>query len=203
MNDSAQENLLHLTSTAVAASPVVIRASRDEDVEAMLAIYRHYISRGVDPSLMHDAEMPNPDDLKKRRRSMRKQQVPHLVAERDGMIVGYAYAVLFRKRPAYRYTLKHSIYVHPDHLHAGIGRILLPALIDACAAAGYRQMIGYIDAANVPSLKLHTTCGFKEVGYLPSVGYKFGHWTNVVMVQRSLGSGGTTPPGVWLTADGG
>ena len=187
----------------VDSPPVTIRASRDEDVEAMLAIYRHHIARGVDPSLMHDAEMPDPDDIKKRRRTMRKRQIPHLVAEIGGAVVGYAYAVLFRKRPAYRYTLKHSIYVHPDHVNAGIGRVLLPALIDACAAAGYRQMIGYIDAANAPSLKLHQSCGFKEVGYLPSVGYKFGNWTNVVMVQRSLGAGGTTPPDVWLSADHG
>ena len=187
----------------VNAPPVIIRASRDEDVEAMLAIYRHHIGRGVDPSLMHDAEMPDPDDIKKRRRTMRKHRIPHLVAECGGMVVGYAYAVLFRKRPAYRYTLKHSIYVHPDHVNAGIGRILLPALIDACAAAGYRQIIGYIDAANVPSIKLHMSCGFTEVGHLPSVGYKFGHWTDVVMVQRSLGAGGTTTPDVWLTAGDG
>ena len=80
------------------------------------------------------------------------------------MVVGYAYAVLFRKRPAYRYTVKHSIYVHPEHLHAGIGRALLPALIDACAAAGYRQMIGYIDAANAPSLGCTSACGFRRVG---------------------------------------
>jgi phosphinothricin acetyltransferase len=61
-------------------------------------------------------------------------------------------------------------------------------------------MIGYIDAANQPSIGLHTNCGFRQVGYLPSVGYKFGHWTDVVMVQRSLGSGGTTPPGIWPAA---
>jgi phosphinothricin acetyltransferase len=194
---------MNVETLNVNSPAVTIRASRDEDVEAMLAIYRHHIARGVDPSLMHDAEMPNPDDIKKRRRSMRKQQIPHLVAEIGGTVVGYAYAVLFRKRPAYRYTLKHSIYVHPDHLNAGIGRVLLPALIDSCAAAGYRQMIGYIESGNVPSLKLHATCGFKEVGHLPAVGYKFGHWIDVVMVQRSLAAGGTTPPDVWLSAHGG
>ena len=64
------------------------------------------------------------------------------------MIVGYAYAVPFRKRPAYRYAVKHSIYVHPDHLRSGVGRLLLPALIEACTAAGFRQMIGYVDAEN-------------------------------------------------------
>ena len=181
-------------------NPITIRASRDDDVDAMLAIYRHHITRGIDSSLMHVSDEPQADDLHRRRRSMRKHRLPHLVADCSGVVIGYAYAVLFRKRPAYRYTLKHSIYVHPDHLHSGVGRILLPALIDACAAAGYRQMIGYIDAANKPSITLHTACGFRDVGYLPSVGYKFGQWTDVVMVQRSLGSGGTTGPEVWPSA---
>jgi len=184
-------------ATTVDATPITIRASRDEDVEAMLAIYRHHIARGVDPSFDDDIEAPQADDLKRRRRNMRKHRLPHLVAERGSVVVGYAYAVLFRKRPAYRYTLKHSIYVHPEHLNSGIGRILLPALIDACAAAGCRQMIGYIDAANTPSIRLHESCGFSEVGRLPSVGYKFGHWTDVVMMQRSLGAGGKTAPTVW------
>ena len=179
-------------------APVTLRASRDEDVEAMLAIYRHHIARGVEHSFLHDGEELQPDDFKRRRRSMRKHRLPHIVAERGNVVVGYAYAVLFRKRPAYRYTLKHSIYVHPDHLHSGVGRRLLPALIDACAAAGYRQMIGYIDAANTPSIQLHEACGFTKVGYLPSIGYKYGRWTDVAMVQRSLGAGGATPPDVWL-----
>ena len=176
---------------------MTVRASRDDDVDAMLDIYRRHIARGVEPAFAHDPEALQPDDIKRRRRNMRKHRLPHLVAERGGVVVGYAYAVLFRKRPAYRFTLKHSIYVHPDHLHAGIGRVLLPALIDACAAAGYRQMIGYIDAANAPSIGLHAACGFRQVGLLPSVAYKFGQWTDMVMVQRSLGSGGTTAPDVW------
>jgi L-amino acid N-acyltransferase YncA len=180
--------------------PLTIRASHDGDVDAMLAIYRAHIARGVEPAFAHDPEALQPDDIKRRRRNMRRHRLPHLVAERGSALVGYAYAVLFRKRPAYRFTIKHSIYVHPDHLHAGIGRVLLPALIDACAAGGYRQMIGYIDAANKPSIGLHEGCGFRQVGYLPSVAYKFGQWTDMVMMQRSLGSGGTTAPNVWLAA---
>jgi L-amino acid N-acyltransferase YncA len=184
---------------AADAAPVLVRPSRDEDVAAMLDIYRRHIARGVEPAFAHDPEALQPDDIKRRRRNMRSHRLPHLVAERGGAVVGYAYAVLFRKRPAYRYTVKHSIYVHPDHLHAGIGRVLLPALIDACAAAGYRQMIGYIDAGNAPSIGLHTACGFRQVGYLPSVAYKFGQWADMVMLQRSLGGGGTTAPDVWPT----
>jgi L-amino acid N-acyltransferase YncA len=192
--------LMPAEQSSAIANTVVIRHSCDDDVDAMLDIYRQHVGRGLDPALMHETQAPDPNDIKRRRRNMRKHGLPHLVAENGGMVVGYAYAVLFRKRPAYRYTLKHSIYVHPAHLHAGIGRALLPALIDACAAAGYRQLIGYIDAVNGPSIGLHESCGFRRVGLLPSIGFKFGRWTDVVMVQRSLGSGNNAPPDVWLPA---
>jgi L-amino acid N-acyltransferase YncA len=173
---------------------VAVRDSREADVPAMLAIYLHHIRRGVDPGVDGDFETPDAEDIKRRRKTMQRRKMPHILAEENGHVVGYAYAVPFRKRPAYRYCVKHSIYVHNDHLHRGIGRKLMGALIDACAAAGFRQMIGYIDAANSASLGLHETFGFRQVGYLPSVGYKFGRWTDTVMVQRSLGPGGTEPP---------
>ena len=175
------------------ADAIVVRNSRDADVPAMLAIYLHHIRKGVDPRHQGDIETPDADDLKRRRKSMLRRKMPHIVAEQGGIVLGYAYAVPFRKRPAYRYAIKHSIYVHVDHLQRGVGRLLMGALIDACAAAGFRQMIGYIDGANRPSLSLHERFGFRQVGYLPSIGYKFGHWTDTVMVQRSLGPGGTEP----------
>jgi phosphinothricin acetyltransferase len=125
---------------------------------------------------------------------MLRRKMPHIVAEQAGEVLGYAYAVPFRKRPAYRYTVKHSIYIRHDQLRRGLGRRLMEALIDACAAAGFRQMIGYIDAANEPSLAIHEKFGFRRVGFLPQVGFKFGHWTDTVMMQRSLGLGGTQPP---------
>jgi L-amino acid N-acyltransferase YncA len=169
------------------ASPIVLRPSSDDDVPAMLDIYRHHIAQGVGNL---DAFEPTPfdaDDLKARRKNMRRHRLPHLVATIDDAVAGYAYAVLFRKRPAYRFTVKHSIYVHPERLHMGVGRALLLALIEACASAGIRQMIGYIDSANVASLRLHEACGFRQVGYLRAVAFRFGEWTDTVMVQRAIG----------------
>ena len=134
---------------------ISVRNSRDADVPAMLAIYLHHIRRGVEPGLDDgEFETPNAEDIKRRRKNMQKRKMPHIVAEENGVVLGYAYAVPFRKRPAYRYAVKHSIYVHTDHLQRGVGRLLMGALIDACAAAGFRQMIGYIDAANRASLGL-------------------------------------------------
>src|SRR5258708_2792930 len=160
--------------TAVVTEPardesgvIVVRSSTENDVPAMLAIYAHHIQHGLGE---FDVEPMQDDDIKRRRKNMLRRRLPHLVAEQLGMVVGYAYAVPFRKRPAYRYAVKHSIYVHADHLRSGVGRLLLPALIDACTAAGFRQMIGYIDVANLPPQRLHESYGFHSTGLLTGVG---------------------------------
>src|SRR5215472_17689832 len=172
---------------------ILVRPSRDSDVEAMLTIYRRHIRRGIEESV-DDAGTPEPDDLRDRRKNLRSHRLPHLVATLNGEVVGYAYVVQFRKRPAYRFAVKHSIYIHQDHQGRGVGRILLAELVDACAASGFRQMIGYIDADNAASLALHEKFGFVRVGTLPGVAYRFGRWCDTVMVQRSLGPGATAPP---------
>jgi L-amino acid N-acyltransferase YncA len=176
-----------------ASDRILIRPSRDSDVEAMLAIYRRHVRRGVEESV-DDSGTPEPDDFRDRRKNLRSHRLPHLVATLNGEVIGYAYVVLFRKRPAYRFAVKHSIYIHHDHQGRGIGRLLLGELINACAASGFRQMIGYIDADNTASLALHDKFGFARVGVLPGVAYRYGKWCDTVMVQRSLASGATAPP---------
>jgi L-amino acid N-acyltransferase YncA len=192
MTDQANVN----DSATRAGGVVVVRPSRDEDVDAMLTIYLYHVRKGLDAADAKLYDAPQVEDIKRRRKNMGKHRLPHLVAELDGRVVGYAYVVPFRKRPAYHYVVKHSIYVDPVHLHRGVGRLLLPALVDACAAAGYRQMIGYIDASNEASLKLHKAFGFEQAGYLSSVGFKYGRWTDSIILQRSLGPGASTLPGV-------
>jgi L-amino acid N-acyltransferase YncA len=172
---------------------VVVRPSRDADVDAMLAIYRNHIRRGIENGV-ENGGMAEPDDLRQRRKNLYNHRLPHLAATFRGEVVGYAYVVYFRKRPAYRFTAKHSIYVHHEHQGRGVGRLLLQALIDACAGAGFRQMIGYIDADNTASLAIHDKFGFAKVGLLPGVAYRYGRWADTVMVQRSLGAGATEPP---------
>ena len=185
---------MEMTGQAPANEPqLFVRPSRDSDVEAMLTIYRHHIRRGIEDSV-DDSGTPEPDDLRDRRKNLRSTRLPHLVATFGGEVVGYAYVVLFRKRPAYRYTVKHSIYVHREHLGRGVGRLLLQELIDTCAAAGFRQIIGYIDADNTASLAIHDRFGFQRVGLLPGVAYRYGRWADTVMVQRSLAAGSTEPP---------
>ena len=176
---------------AAKTGEILVRPSTEADAPAMIAIYTRHVTQGLTGMSFEPMQA---DDIKRRRKNMLKHRLPHLVADLDGVIVGYAYAVPFRKRPAYRYCVKHSIYVHQDFLRAGVGRKLLPALIDACAGEGYRQMIAYVDSENSASLSLHEACGFRRVAYLEAIGFRFGKWTDSVMMQRALGAGGSEPP---------
>ena len=98
--------------------PVTIRPSRDDDVEAMLAIYRHHIRHGIEEGV-DDSGMPRPDDLRERRKNLRNRRFPHLVATHGDEVLGYAYGAV-RKRPAYRHTV--STDLRPSRASAAASR---------------------------------------------------------------------------------
>ena len=115
---------------------------------------------------------------------------PYLVAERNGAVLGYAYAAAYRVRPAYRFTVEDSVYVAPGAHGRGVGRALLGRLIALAEARNLRQMVAIIgDSANHASIGLHTALGFERTGVLRSVGFKHGRWVDSVVMQRALGAG--------------
>ncbi len=169
-----------------------LRPSTDADVPAIAAIYAHHVRTGL---ASFETVPPTQEEMAHRRLEILKHGLPYLVAELGGAVAGYAYAGPYRLRPAYRFTLEDSIYVHPDHIGKGIGRLLLGALIAACEQKGYRQMIAIIgDTGNAASIGLHQAFGFEHAGTLRAVGFKFGRWVDTVLMQRSLGTGATTLP---------
>ena len=96
---------------------------------------------------------------------------------------------------AYRFTVEDSIYVDEAEVGRGLGRALLATLLDRCAELGYRQMVAVIGGSDTrPSIRLHAALGFTRVGLLPAVGFKFGSWVDIVLMQRALGSGETVSP---------
>jgi len=101
-------------------------------------------------------------------------------------LLGFASYGPFRAFPAYKYTVEHSVYVHRDHRGCGIGRVLLHAIVDAADSAGFHAMVGAIDADNAGSIALHESLGFVRVGTLPQVGFKFGRWLDLALLQRTL-----------------
>ncbi|MBW6401542.1 GNAT family N-acetyltransferase [Roseomonas sp. HJA6] len=169
-----------------------IRDSRHEDIPAIAAIYGHWVTHGL---ASFELDAPPPPEMARRRDAILGAGYPYLVAERDGRVLGYAYASAYRPRPAYRFTVENSVYVAPDAGRGGVGRTLLAALIDRCAARGFRLMVAVIgDSANTPSIALHQAAGFTRAGLLPAVGWKHDRWVDSVLMTRPLGPGAAIAP---------
>jgi L-amino acid N-acyltransferase YncA len=181
-----------VSDLAAMKSTVTVRASEERDLASIAAIYSHHVLNGL---ATFEIEAPDESEMTRRRAQIVGWGLPFLVAEREGRVVGYAYAAPYRARPAYRYTLEDSIYVAQDAVGQGAGRALLDALVAACARAGYRQLIAVIgDSANTASIGLHAACGFEHAGLLQGVGFKFGRWVDSVLMQMELGEGRGSVP---------
>ena len=103
-----------------------------------------------------------------------------------GGLQGFATYGQFRERPAYKYTVEHSVYVDRAVRGRGIGRRLLADLIDLAQEADYHSLIGGIDAENAVSIALHTRMGFERCGRIRQAGFKFGRWLDLDFYQRLL-----------------
>lgn len=165
---------------------IQIRPARPADADALAEIYGGHVLRGT---ASFEVEPPDAAEMALRLATVTSRGWPWLVAERDSVVIGYAYCSRFHTRRAYRFTCEDSIYVHEAHVGTGAGRVLLSALIEQARKDGFREMIAVIgDADNVASIGLHAAFGFEDAGVLRRVGYKFDRWIDVVYMQLSLAS---------------
>jgi len=163
---------------------VAIRAASGRDMDRVAEIYAHYVTSTV---VTFDTAPPTAGAWQARLGDLTGRGLPFLVADAGGEVAGYAYASPWKSRPAYRCTVEDSIYLAPGWTGRGLGRRLLDALLDACAAAGVRQVIAVIaDSGDGASAGLHGRCGFTEAGRLAAVGHKHGRWLATVLMQRDL-----------------
>ena len=171
--------------------PLLIRPSQDADLPAIQAIYEHAVLHGTGT---FETEVPDVAEMGRRRAEVLSRALPYLVAVRGEEVLGYAYANYFRPRMAYRFCVEDSIYLAPAAQGQGVGRLLLAELIARCERAGARQMLAVIgDSQNHGSVGVHRALGFEPTGLLKSSGWKFGRWLDVVLMQRQLGHGDSTP----------
>jgi L-amino acid N-acyltransferase YncA len=172
--------------------PLFIRPSTPEDLPAIADIYGWNVLNGTGT---FELEAPDLPEMARRRDDVLGKGLPWLVAEREGQVLGYAYANHFRPRRAYRFCLEDSIYLAPAAQGQGVGRLLLAELLSQCEARGARQMLAVIgDSANAGSIGVHRALGFEQTGLIRSAGWKFDRWLDVVMMQRVLGVGDSAVP---------
>jgi L-amino acid N-acyltransferase YncA len=162
-----------------------IRPAAPDDLAAIQAIYAHHVLTGTGT---FELVPPGLDEIQARVAKVARLGWPWLVAvDAGGAVLGYAYAGPFRERPAYNRTVEDSVYVAPDAQGRGVARGLMAALIDACRAAGAKEMLAVIgDADNFASIGLHRALGFQDAGVLRGVGEKFGRILDVVVLQKKL-----------------
>jgi phosphinothricin acetyltransferase len=171
---------------------ILIRPSRDGDLPAVVAIYAHAVTHGT---ASFEIDPPDFGEVTRRRAALLGGGYPYIVAERDGSVLGYAYAGPYRARPAYRSTVEDSVYIAPEAHRQGVGRLLLAALIEEAEARDFRLMVAVIgDEESRGSIGLHASLGFEQAGTLKGVGYKHGRWLSTVLMQRPLGPGSAKPP---------
>jgi phosphinothricin acetyltransferase len=173
-------------------SDVTIRPAGLADIPAITRIYAHAVRNGT---ATFELEPPDEAEMTRRMTALLDGDFPYIAADSGGALAGYAYAGLYRTRPAYRFTVEDSIYVDPNVQRRGVGRMLLARLIDECEKRGFRQMIAVIgDSAQTASIEVHRALGFRHAGNLQNVGFKFGRWLDTVLMQRDLGPSATTKP---------
>ncbi|MFT4108419.1 GNAT family N-acetyltransferase [Propionicimonas sp.] len=160
-----------------------IRAARPADLPALLEIYNDAV---VHTTASWDLVPWTPVEHAEWYATKAGHGHPVMVADDNGVVVGYAAYGPFRPKAGYAGTMEHSVYVHPNHQGKGIGRALLVAIIDAARADGVHALIGGLSADNEASTALHRSLGFVEVGRLPEVGRKFDRWLDLVLVQLFL-----------------
>ena len=173
-------------------SAPLIRPSTDADVPAITRIYGHHVLHGTGT---FETTPPTEADMATRRADVLGKGLPWLVVEQDGQLLGFAYGNWFKPRPAYRFSVEDSIYLAPEAAGKGLGRALLAELLAQLERGGIRKVMAVIgDSANAGSIGVHRALGFEPVGVVPSCGWKFERWLDIVIMQKTLGAGDSTRP---------
>jgi len=162
----------------------IVRCNYEEHGAAVLGILNEAI---VNSTAVYDYRPRTADSMRDWFEVKHQAEYPVLGLVADGeRLAGFASYGVFRTRPAYRYSVEHSVYVHKEHRRQGIALQLMRALIEVAAEQQYHTLIGGIDVANGASIALHEKLGFRCAGTLRHAGFKFGRWLDLAFYQLLL-----------------
>ena len=159
---------------------ITLRPYKIEDTQAILDIINFNI---LHSTALYDYTIRSFEQQKNILEEKIRKGFPVLVAELDGIAVGFGMYSEFRFREAYKFTVEHSVYINENHHGKGIGKLLLQELIQLAKNQNLHTMIAVIDAENQSSVEFHEKFGFKTVGIIRESGYKFDRWLHSVFMQ--------------------
>ncbi len=168
----------------------IIRSARPEDAESIAAIYAPYVEN---TAISFEYEAPSAEEMRARILQT-LPKYPYLVAEKDGEVLGYAYAGAFHSRAAYQFNAEYSIYLHPEAKGLGLGRSLYEDIEKQLKAMGILYLYAIVASPEKEdeylgrqSEAFHQHLGFETVATLRQCGYKFGRWYNVLWMKKNIG----------------
>lgn len=171
-------------------SGVTIRAATIDDAAQILQIYAHYVER---MAVTFECTVPTLENFRGRIAWISKKY-PYLVAERDGRILGYAYAHEFVGREAYAWSAELTIYLDKDERRRGLGRRLYESLEEILREMGILNLYACVGWAEQEdeylkqdSAKFHERLGFERVGLFRKCGRKFGRWYDMIWMEKIIG----------------
>jgi len=159
-----------------------------DDADQIAAIYEPVVR---ETAVSFELVPPGPAEMASRIQSVTTSH-PWLVSEEGGVVLAYAYATGFRGRPAYRWSVETTAYVHEEHRGRGVGGDLYRGLMDLSTLWGFASAFAGIALPNPGSEALHLSLGFASIGVFPRAGHKMGQWHDVGWWHRPLAS--TEPP---------
>lgn len=162
-----------------------LRDAEPRDIPDMREIYNHYVAN---TTVTFDEDALTLAEMRKKYKIVADLKYPWLVAVSPrGVVLGYAYVTPYRSKAAYRFTVENSIYLGPASTGKGLGAALMKELLVRAEAAGVKEIVAVIaDRGAEASIALHERFGFKEIGRMGRVGFKFGRWLGTVLMQKSL-----------------
>lgn len=151
---------------------------------AILAIFNEAIANST---ALYDYALRTPDSMVLWFAGKALKDYPVIGVENaGGELMGFASYGQFRERPAYKYSVEHSVYVDTRFRGQGVGRLLMKHIIAAAERQDYHVMVGGIDASNAVSIRLHEAFGFTHCGTVTQAGFKFGRWLDLALYQLIL-----------------
>lgn len=163
----------------------MIRDIEPRDLDAITAIYNHYV---LNTTVTFEEEPVVLNMMESRVQQVQDASLPWIVLEHDQAVVGYAYATKWKERSAYRFSVEISVYLSHLHQGNGFGTVLYDALLTRLKPLGINSVAGGITLPNDASVALHEKFGMQKVAHFSKVGFKFGQWLDVGYWQLCLDS---------------
>jgi phosphinothricin acetyltransferase len=163
---------------------IIVQCTHERHADAILEIFNDAI---INSTALYEYKPRDTQKMAAWFEAKRAGAFPVIgVEDEHGTLLAFGSYGTFRAFPAFKYTVEHSVYVHQDHRGRGLGRVIMDAVIAAARENGVHALMGAIDATNAGSVALHERLGFKHVGTLPEVGFKFGRWLDLAFYQLLL-----------------